>query len=399
LSGLGRFRGRIAILAGVVVVLLATGSAIALTHASATPTSSRAAASHARAAASRARAVAKATGPPPLTVMSTLPVQHAQQVNGVAPVQVQFSAPLAAGSPLPTLAPAVPGSWRTAPGTSTIQFMPAQGFPANTYVQVHIPGGASGVRAKDGGQLAASQVAYFHTGSYSAIRLPELLAQLGYLPVTWTPAAGQTAPALGDAAGQLAAAYAPPPGTFTFQPGYPAALQSFWSNGSPDGLIVHGAVMAFESDHGLTMDGQVGPAVWNALLAAADHSQLNQHGYSYAIADQHYPERLTVWHDGKVILHTAANTGIPVSPTTVGTSPVYLRYQNQIMRGTNPDGSKYADPVAWVAYFRAGEAVHYFPRGSYGSLQSLGCVELPWNQAKSVWPYLTYGTLVTVTPQ
>ncbi len=51
-----------------------------------------------------------------------------------------------------------------------------------------------------------------------------------------------------------------------------------------------------------------------------------------------------------------------------------------------------------MAYFRAGEAVHYFPRGSYGSQQSLGCVELPYNQAKFIWPYLTYGTLVTVTP-
>ena len=70
------------------------------------------------------------------------------------------------------------------------------------------------------------------------------------------------------------------------------------------------------------------------------------------------------------------------------------------MKGTNPDGTKYADPVTWVAYFRAGEAVHYFPRGSYGYQQSLGCVELPLDQtAKYIWPYLTYGTLVTVTPQ
>ena len=106
-----------------------------------------------------------------------------------------------------------------------------------------------------------------------------------------------------------------------------------------------------------------------------------------------------MYHDGKVILHTPANTGIPAAPTTVGTAPVYLRYLNQIMKGTNPDGTKYADPVSYVAYFRAGEAVHYFPRGSYGSLQSLGCVELPYNTAKYIWPYLTYGTLVTVTPQ
>jgi hypothetical protein len=67
------------------------------------------------------------------------------------------------------------------------------------------------------------------------------------------------------------------------------------------------------------------------------------------------------------------------------------------MRGTNPDGSSYADPVEFVAYFDSGEAVHYFPRGSYGSPQSLGCVELPIAAAARAWPYLTYGSLVTVT--
>ena len=40
--------------------------------------------------------------------------------------------------------------------------------------------------------------------------------------------------------------------------------------------------------------------------------------------------------------------------------------------------------------------MHYFPRDSYGYPQSLGCVELPYAQAKHVWPYLTYGSLVTV---
>ena len=66
------------------------------------------------------------------------------------------------------------------------------------------------------------------------------------------------------------------------------------------------------------------------------------------------------------------------------------------MKGKNPDGSKYADPVYYVAYFRSGEAVHYFNRGSYGSPQSLGCVELPWSNAKFIWKYMNYGTLVTV---
>jgi lipoprotein-anchoring transpeptidase ErfK/SrfK len=68
------------------------------------------------------------------------------------------------------------------------------------------------------------------------------------------------------------------------------------------------------------------------------------------------------------------------------------------MQGTNPDGSHYADPVQWVSYFEGGSAVHYIARGSYGYPQSLGCVELPYSAAAQAYPYLPYGTLVTVTP-
>ena len=49
-----------------------------------------------------------------------------------------------------------------------------------------------------------------------------------------------------------------------------------------------------------------------------------------------------------------------------------------------------------MSYFNGGDAVHYFPRGSYGSEQSLGCVELPYSAAKRAYPYLTYGSLVSV---
>jgi peptidoglycan hydrolase-like protein with peptidoglycan-binding domain len=201
-----------------------------------------------------------------------------------------------------------------------------------------------------------------------------------------------------SASAQLSAAYAPPDGTFTWQAGYPAQLQNLWVPGEANEVLA-GAVMAFESDHGLSMDGVAGPQVWGALLSAVAAGQNNTHGYTYALASQASPETLTVWHDGQVILTSAANTGIPAAPTSVGTFPVYLRYTFQIMRGTNPDGTPYADPVSWVSYFRAGEAVHYFPRASYGFQQSLGCVELPLAQAKFVWPYMTYGTLVTVTAQ
>ena len=198
--------------------------------------------------------------------------------------------------------------------------------------------------------------------------------------------------------GQLAAAFNPPQGTWTWNSGYPSRLQAFWQNGSSSSLILQGAVMAFESNQGLAVDGVPGKEVWTALLKAVAANQQNPNGYTYALASEGNPEKLTVWHDGRVIMKSLANTGIAAAPTTLGTAAVYLKYYYQVMKGKNPDGSKYADPVYYVSYFRAGEAVHYFPRGSYGYPQSLGCVELPWSSAKFIWKYLTYGTLVTVAP-
>ena len=382
MSGKGLLRWQIVALAAAIVALLAGAPAQG---------KSKDAPAH-QAAKSSHQAQAQAQ---PETVVSVTPTAHSQGVNGAAPVTVVFSAPLAADSPMPALTPAIDGSWQRVSPT-TVQFVPARGFTEQTHVRLVIPAGPSGVRSSTGGLLAAQVVSKFWTGTYSTLRLEQLLAQLGYLPLTWMPVTGNIPVASSNASGQLNAAYSPPPGTFTWQPGYPPQLQNFWQPGQPN-MIVTGAVMAFESDHGLTMDGDAGPGVWHALLAAVAADASNPHGYTYALASQASPETLTVWHNGQVILHTLVNTGIPAAPTTIGTAPVYLRYTFQIMKGTNPDGSKYADPVSWVSYFRSGEAVHYFPRGSYGFPQSLGCVELPYNQAHYVWPFMTYGTLVTVT--
>jgi lipoprotein-anchoring transpeptidase ErfK/SrfK len=75
---------------------------------------------------------------------------------------------------------------------------------------------------------------------------------------------------------------------------------------------------------------------------------------------------------------------------------VYLRRQAQIMRGVTASGQPYADPAQYIAYFNGNYAVHYMARASYGTPQSQGCVELPLSQAREVWPYLDYGSLVTV---
>ena len=108
---------------------------------------------------------------------------------------------------------------------------------------------------------------------------------------------------------------------------------------------------------------------------------------------------LAVWSNGAVVKTAAVNTGITVSPTDIGTWPVYLRYRTQTMRGTNPDGTKYEDPgVPFVSYFYKGEALHGFIRSSYGTPQSLGCVEMTFADAGDVWPLTPLGTLVTVLP-
>ncbi len=384
----GRLRGRVLVLATVIVALLAGGTWFALSHAQAKQDGHPAASGHGKRASQ--------TSAQPLQVLSVTPASHASDVNGAAPVQVRFSAPLAADSPLPKVSPHTPGSWQRTSAT-TVEFMPDKAFSQHAHVTVRIPGGAAGMKSAGGGLLATRVVARFRVGAWSSTRLDQLLAQLGYLPLTWTPAPGAANPAATDASGQRSAAFSPPAGTFTWNHGYPRELRSFWRKGHPS-LVLQGAIMAFESDHLMTMDGIAGPAVWHALFKAVAAGQQNAHGYTYARASEDSPETLTVWHDGHVVLRTLANTGIPAAPTTVGTAPVYLRYRFQIMKGTNPDGTKYADPVSYVSYFRAGEAVHYFPRGSYGFPQSLGCVELPIGAAEKAWPYLTYGSLVTVAP-
>jgi peptidoglycan hydrolase-like protein with peptidoglycan-binding domain len=382
-------RGRVVALGGVIVLLLVAGVWVAMTHASAQSSADGKNGGPAH-SSSQSRVV-------PLQLVSATPASGATGVNGAGDITITFSAPVAATSPLPTITPSVQGSWQGA-GTDTLQFVPTTAFNPSTQVTVQVPGGAQGVRSATGGLLESSAQLSFQTGSYQTGRLDELLAQLGYLPLTWTAIPGATVPAPTDAEGQVAAAYNPPPGSWTWQSGYPSELQNFWDNGAANGLIVQGAVMAFEANQGLTMDGVAGPEVWAALLKAVSEGQNNPNGYTYAIASEANPETLTIWHNGQQVLQVLANTGIEAAPTTIGTAPVYLRYRNQIMRGTNPDGTKYADPVQFVAYFRSGEAVHYFPRSSYGWPQSLGCVELDLSDAAEAWPYLTYGSLVTVAP-
>jgi hypothetical protein len=323
-----------------------------------------------------------------VSVVSVSPGNGATGVNGASPIVVTYSGHIPRHTPLPTFSPSIAGSWTVSKDKAT--FTPQVGFAEDTHVTVDIPA------STDTTTTAATGFG-FTTGKYSLLRLEQLLSQLGYLPVTWTPANPSGDIPATDAGAQLAAAYDPPSGSFTFDSGYPATLTSQWSVGT-NNEIIDGAVRTFEFDQNLTMDGDAGPKVWSHLLTAVAKGERSQHGYTYVLVDQAGTEHLDLYHNGHMAITSPVNTGIAASPTVDGTFPVYLRYQVTQMEGFNPDGSYYDDTVYWVSYFNGGDAVHAFPRASYGWYQSLGCVELPdyGPVAENVWNLITYGTLVTV---
>jgi Bacterial Ig-like domain/L,D-transpeptidase catalytic domain len=329
---------------------------------------------------------------------SITPADRTRNVDGAYPITVNFSAPVAANSPKPLINPQVPGSWSTQ-GNSLV-FTPTTPFGPSTQVTIDIP---AGIRSATGALLSTPATERFTTSGYSQLALAEMLTDQGYLPMTFSPtysgaarvsaAMAEFAPASLTAGG---VAYDPPQGTFTFDSGYPSMLQSMW-NPNQANVLLRGAVMAFESEHNMTVDASLTRQFWRALLQAQQSGEQNQNGYTYAVANKGSPETLTIYHNGHFAMRSLTNTGIPSDPTVNGTFPVYAKYRFTIMSGTNPDGSHYSDPVQWVSYFNGGDAVHYFVRPGYGYPQSLGCVELPYNAAVRAFPLLTYGSLVTVT--
>jgi peptidoglycan hydrolase-like protein with peptidoglycan-binding domain len=213
----------------------------------------------------------------------------------------------------------------------------------------------------------------------------QLLAELNYLPVTFTSTTTQSAPSE-----QV-------DGTFTWAyPDLPATLSSQWRLGS-DNAILRGAVMNFQSRMNLPTTGEADAATWSDLLSAVDAHHVNPASYNFVDVSMALPETLTLFVAGHAKFHTLVNTGISVAPTAPGTYPVYVRYLTTTMSGTNPDGSHYSDSgIPWVSYFNGGDALHGFIRSTYGWPQSLGCVEMTFASAQTVFPFTPIGTLVTV---
>jgi peptidoglycan hydrolase-like protein with peptidoglycan-binding domain len=338
------------------------------------------------------RAVASPTSSPrggasgPLRVVSLTPVNGSTEVPSDATISVRFSGPLDSHSPTPTLTPPVAGTWQVVT-PDTFMFLPTAPLVPSSTETVSVPAADGGVRSASDQPLADDATARFTVAQGTTLRLQQLLAQLGYLPVSFTPAGPLTAPQEAAQAQQ---------GSFNWRGSEPPSLEGLWTVGTPN-EITSGAVMAFESQHNMKTDGSAGPAVWAQLLGDAAAGAVDPGPYNYVYVNKSLPQTVTVYSNGVPVYSTRANTGVAAAPTASGTFPVYERYRVTTMSGTNPDGSKYSDPgIPWVSYFNGGDALHGFVRGGYGYPQSDGCVEMPPANAAVVYPLTPIGTLVTV---
>ncbi|MGO9883685.1 MAG: L,D-transpeptidase family protein [Solirubrobacteraceae bacterium] len=314
-------------------------------------------------------------------------------IRSTSTITLTFSKPIAKvlGSHMPLLSPATPGSWH-AVNDHMIQFHPeGYGYGLGATVKLALP---SGVRVVGGAHTAAGTDASWIVPPGSTTRLQQLLATLGYLPLRFNYAGAHVA--LTPAA-QEAAAIKPPAGSFSMRwSSIPGWYKSEWSPGSY-GELTKAAVMAFENTEGMTADGVDGPLVWNALMNAVIKHQNNSFGYTVVTVSEASPETESTWHNGKGVESGLVYTGIPATPTALGTFAVFEHALSVTMSGTNADGSHYSDPgVPWVSYFNGGDALHGFIRAGYGYPQSDGCVEMPYSEAEAVYPYTPIGTVVHV---
>ena len=325
---------------------------------------------------------------PVLSIRATSPASGAQTAASNGDISITFSAPVSLGAVTPTLAPAVAGTW-VQPAPTTIRYdLAAPLIPSSSEV-VSVPGGPTGIKGKDGGILPAGTSFTFTVAGGDTLRLQELLAELDYLPLSFTASSAVAAPA---------SAATPQFGSFAWRwPNLPADLTSLWMQGEPN-VITKAAVMTFENQNGLTVDGLAGPMVWSTLLSDVAANKVDTAPYTYVLVTKVLPENLTLYDNGTAqYTNIPVNTGAPGADTTDGTYPVFEHVTSSVMKGTNPDGTTYDDPdVPWASFFNGGDALHGFVRAQYGFPQSNGCVEMTVADAGTLWPLTPIGTLVTV---
>jgi peptidoglycan hydrolase-like protein with peptidoglycan-binding domain len=328
-----------------------------------------------------------AASPLPRTVLAALPERMI--ANGTDPLAVTLSAPVSPSSPPPTLEPQVAGAWKIV-GDSEV-FTPVSTLqPCSRYaLTVWARTSSSGHT-----ELGRKQTLRLRVACPPLVAAQQALARLGYLGARFHPRYVVRIAAGAETRREAAEhAFHPPRGALVPDPSDAPAVQI----GKLD-ATTRGALEVYEADRGLQASGEPDSATWASLLYDETHNRRDSQPYTWVSVAESLPETLEVHRGHHVVFTTAVNTGVPGAETETGSFPIYARYVSTTMSGTDVDGTKYDVPdVPWVNYFNGGDAVHGYPRASYGFPQSNGCVELPIEAAHTVFGMLVIGDIVVVT--
>ncbi|HEV3095199.1 MAG TPA: L,D-transpeptidase [Solirubrobacteraceae bacterium] len=325
--------------------------------------------------------------PSPRTKITQLPKPVV--TDGTAPLRVRLSGTPAFNSPMPTLRPNVAGKWKAA--GDYIAFTPTSTLqPCSSYTLTVWAGtDATGDRP-----LGHARTLHLQVVCPGTLALQQALGRLGYLPYTVHASHGLNSGHARESRAKAAHyAFNPPRGPL--EPDIAGAPGLWYDHLDP---TTRGALMVFQQTRSQSPTGVPSSATWASLLATETHGSRDPRPYTFVTVSESVPETLQVHQGSHVALSSPTNTGVPGATTEQGTFPIFSRFTATTMSGTNPDGSKYVDPgVPWVNYFNGGDAVHGFPRPSYGTPQSNGCVELPIGTAQQVFGMLSIGDLVIVS--
>ncbi len=337
--------------------------------------------------ASRPAVADAATTPPlPPTRLAALPARVL--ADGTAPLAVALSAPVSPSSPPPTLDPKVAGTWSIVGDAelftpaSTLQ--PCSRYALTVWARTSSTGHA---------QLGRRQTIGLRVACPPLAGLQQALARLGYLPAKLHPRYIVHI-ATGAETRREAAEHAfhPPRG----------ALAADLRDAPPVQMgqldeTTRGALEVYQADRDLQVTGEPDSATWASVLYDETHDRRDRQPYTWVTVSESLPEMLDLHRGHRVVFTTPVNTGVPGAETEQGIFPIYARYVSTTMSGTDVDGTKYVVPdVPWVNYFNGGDAVHGYPRESYGFPQSNGCVELPIEAARTVFGMLAVGDIVIV---
>jgi hypothetical protein len=308
--------------------------------------------------------------------------------DGAAPLTVGLTAAVSPTSPSPTFAPSVAGSWKIA-GDAEV-FTPASTLlPCTSYTLIVWARTASTGHA----QLGHERTLHLQVACPPLAGMQQALARLGYIGAKFRPRYDvHYKPGRETRREAAEHAFRPPRGRLAPEPSNAPPAQV----GQLD-ATTRGAIEIYQADNHLEVTGEPNRATWLSLLFDVSAGKRDPQPYTWVQVSESLPETLWLHEGNHTVFSTPVNTGVAGAETERGIFPIYSHLVSTTMSGTDPDGTHYDVPdVPWVNYFNGGDAVHGYPRESYGFPQSNGCVELPIEAAHHIFGMLAIGDIVWV---